>query len=47
MADNIDQENILVHDTPVEKITLLELYNAESDINILFPTRSTWVIRLA
>lgn len=46
MADDMDQENILVHDTPAEKITLSELYDTESDINILFPTRSTWVIGL-
>lgn len=47
MADDMDQENLFVHNTPTEKITLAELYDAESDIDILFPTRSTWVLGLA
>lgn len=44
MSDDIDMENVPTNNVPAEKITLSELYDAESDINILFPTRSTWVI---
>lgn len=47
MSDDIDMENVPINNVPAEKITLSELYNAKSDISILFPTRSTWVIRMA
>ena len=47
MSDDIDMENVPINNVSAEKITLSELYNAKSDISILFPTRSTWVIRMA
>lgn len=47
ISDDIDMENVPINNVPAEKITLSELYDAESDISILFPTRSTWVIGMA
>ena len=41
MSDNINMKNIPTNNIPIEKIILSELYDNESDINILFPTKST------
>ena len=46
MSNDIDIENVPTDNIPAEKITLAKLYDAESDISILFPTRSTWVIEM-